>query len=162
MKIAVGGDSAGSNLAAVVCLNARSAKSYMPKFQWLIYPATNMNMVTASHTAFAEGYFLTRALMSFFQGLYLSSPDDKNDWRASPLLADSLGGLPPALIQTAGFDPLKDEGKAYADRMNNEGSNAQYTDYEGMVHGFVNLGGVIDKAGECVNEGVSAMRKALS
>jgi acetyl esterase len=161
-QIAVGGDSAGGNLSAVVCLNAKAENSYMPKFQWLIYPATNMSMTTDSHEAFAEGYFLTRPLMEFFQGHYLHNPQDVSDWRASPLLADSLAGMPPALVQTAGFDPLKDEGKAYSDRLNAEGGSAQYKDFGGMVHGFINLGGAIDQASVCVEEGVTALRNVLT
>lgn len=161
-KIAVGGDSAGGNLSAVVSLIARDEKSYLPKFQWLIYPATQMEMTTPSHEKFSEGYFLTRPLMEFFQSHYLKNESDRKDWRASPLLAESLAGLPAALVQTAGFDPLQDEAIAYAERMNKEGSEAKHTHYEGMIHGFLNLGGVIDKATDCVNEGVVALREAFS
>ena len=161
-NIAVGGDSAGGNLSAVVSIIARNEKTYMPKFQWLIYPATQMEMSTPSHENYAEGYFLTRPLMEYFQRQYLKNDADKKDWRASPLLSDSLAGLPPALIQTAGFDPLQDEAIAYAERMNKEGSKATHTHYEGMLHGFINLGGVIDKATDCVNEGVAALRDAFS
>lgn len=160
-KIAVGGDSAGGNLAAVVSIAARDDGLPPPCFQWLIYPATKMEMSTRSHQTYAEGYFLTRALMEFFQGHYLKNPEDRNDWRASPLLAPSLAGLPPALIQTAGFDPLQDEAIEYAERMNREGSRAVHSHYAGMIHGFVNLGGAIDKARDCVMEGVSALRKAF-
>ncbi|WP_373088755.1 alpha/beta hydrolase [Sneathiella sp.] len=161
-RIAVGGDSAGGNLSAVVCLVAREEKTYMPKFQWLIYPGTDMRMNSRSHETFADGYFLTRSLMTYFRKHYLQNPDDKMDWRASPLLAVSLAGLPPALVQTAGFDPLQDEGKAYAERMKKEGSNAHLTHYAGMLHGFINLGGVIDQASNCIDEGVAALRKAFS
>ena len=161
-KIAVGGDSAGGNLSAVVSLIARDEKSYLPKFQWLIYPATQMEMSHPSHEKYAEGYFLTRPLMEYFQDHYLKNKEDKRDWRASPLLAPSLSGLPPALIQTAGFDPLQDEAIAYANRMNDEGRQATHTHFEGMVHGFINLGGAIDKATDCVNEGVAALREAFS
>lgn len=160
-KIAVGGDSAGGNLSAVVCLNAIKENSYLPKFQWLIYPATNMSMDTASHKSFAEGYFLTNALMVYFQKNYLMDFNDLSDWRASPLRADSLNGLPPALIQTAGFDPLKDEGMAYAKRMNAEGSIAKHTDYGGMIHGFINLGDVLDQATIAVDEGVTELKSVL-
>jgi acetyl esterase/lipase len=160
-NIAVGGDSAGGNLSTVVCLNALKEGSFLPKFQWLIYPATNMTMDTESHKKFADGYFLTNVLMTYFQKHYLKDFDDLTDWRVSPLCADSLAGLPPALIQTAGFDPLKDEGIAYAKRMNEEGSNATHTDYGGMIHGFINLGGVLDQATVCINEGVDALNNAF-
>lgn len=161
-KIAVAGDSAGGNLSAVVALMARDENIQLPTFQWLIYPATNMNMTSGSHQSLAEGYFLTNSLMTWFQKQYLQSSADKDDWRASPLIAKSLSGLPPALIQTAGYDPLKDEGIAYARRLNEEGSNASHTDYPGMIHGFINLGGAIDAAKTAISEGVTALNKAFS
>ncbi|WP_169546278.1 alpha/beta hydrolase [Sneathiella aquimaris] len=160
-RIAVGGDSAGGNISAVISLLARDNSIQSPTAQWLIYPATNMEMQTASHRDFADGYFLTNALMTWFQNHYLRRADDRSDWRASPLIADSLANLPPALIQTAGFDPLKDEGKAYADRMSAEGSKAAYTDYPGMIHGFINLGGAIDTAQVAIDEGVTYLQRAF-
>ncbi len=161
-RIAVAGDSAGGNLSAVVALIARDEKKAPPRFQWLIYPATKMEMSTPSHQKYAEGYFLTRDLMEYFQGHYLKNPADRLDWRASPLLATSLANLPPALIQTAGFDPLQDEAIDYAARMNREGSVATHSHYGGMIHGFINLGGVIDAARDCIDEGVAALRKAFA
>ena len=161
-KIAVAGDSAGGNLSAVVTLMAREEKLPLPVFQWLIYPATNMNMNTASHQSLAEGYFLTNNLMTWFQDHYLRDSADKDDWRASPLLAETLAGLSPALVQTAGYDPLKDEGIAYAKRLNEDGNEAIHTDYPGMIHGFINLGGAIDTAKVAITEGVAALKKAFS
>jgi len=160
-QIAVAGDSAGGNLSAVVCLMARDEAVQPPCFQWLIYPATNMTMNTPSHSQFAEGYFLTSNLMDWFQSHYLPSAADKNDWRASPLLAKSLAGLPPALIQTAGFDPLKSEGVAYADRLTEQSGHVIHTDYSGMIHGFINLGDAIDTAKIAIDEGVDAIKAAL-
>lgn len=160
-RVAVGGDSAGGNLAAVVCLNAKANNTALPQFQWLIYPATNMAMDTQSHSDFSEGYFLTKSLMVWFQEHYLNSPDDVKDWRASPLIAKDLSDLPAALVQTAGFDPLKDEGKAYADRLEAAGVKVSYTDYPGMIHGFINLGGVIDAAHTAIEEGIDALQKAF-
>jgi len=161
-KIAVAGDSAGGNLSAVVCLMARNANITAPCFQWLIYPATNMNMETSSHKDFAEGYFLTTTLMEWFQGHYLESAEDKNDWRASPLLAEDLSNLPPALIQTAGFDPLKQEGIAYGAALTAAGGRSNHTDYPGMIHGFINWGGVIDAAKVATTEGVEALKTAFA
>lgn len=161
-RIAVGGDSAGGNLSAVVCLGAHERNLPLPLFQWLIYPATNMTMDTGSHHQFSEGYFLTKNLMTWFQNHYLNGPEDNADWRASPLVAEDVSAMPPALIQTAGFDPLKDEGKAYADRLQNEGVAASYTDYPGMIHGFINLGGAIDTAQVAIDEGVKALQAAFS
>ncbi|MBE7636474.1 alpha/beta hydrolase fold domain-containing protein [Sneathiella sp. P13V-1] len=160
-RIAVGGDSAGGNLSAVVSLMARDKGIQAPVFQWLIYPATDAKMDTASHEALAEGYFLTRDLMKWFQGHYLQNEGDIDDWRASPLQAVSLADLPPALIQTAGYDPLKDEAVAYCTRMNKEGSTASHTEYPGMIHGFINLGGAIDQANEAIAEGVAALQAAF-
>jgi acetyl esterase/lipase len=160
-RIAVGGDSAGGNLSAVTCLMALEQKSYMPVFQWLIYPATNMHMESQSHKDLAEGYFLTRDLMEWFQGHYLQSDADKGDWRASPSKANTFKGLPPALLTTAGFDPLKDEGAFYAEQLQADGVEVTYTHYEGMLHGFMNLGGVIDMAHTAIDEGVAALNKAF-
>ena len=161
-KIAVAGDSAGGNLSAVICIMSRSENIQPPSFQWLIYPATNMNMNTSSHKDFADGYFLTNTLMVWFQEHYLPTEADKNDWRASPLLAKDLSNLPPALVQTAGFDPLKAEGIAYAHALNAAGGTAAHTDYEGMIHGFINLGGVIDAAKVATQEGVDALTAAFA
>ncbi|MEP4190608.1 MAG: alpha/beta hydrolase [Sneathiella sp.] len=160
-QIAVAGDSAGGNLSAVVCLLAKEQGTPMPVFQWLIYPATNMDMNTSSHKDFAEGYFLTNNLMTWFQGHYLRGSEDKDDWKASPLLAKDCSSLPPALVQTAGYDPLKDEGKAYSDRLNEEGGRSAYTDYPGMIHGFINLGGAIDGAQDAIDEGIKHLQKTF-
>jgi len=160
-RIAVGGDSAGGNLSAVTCLMAKEKSTPLPVFQWLIYPATNMDMDSQSHQDFAEGYFLTNPLMEWFQGHYLNGAEDRNNWKASPLKAESVSDLPPALVQTAGFDPLKDEGKAYSDRLNAEGGRSAYTDYPGMIHGFINLGGAIDDAEKAVDEGVQHLKTAF-
>ncbi len=161
-RIAVAGDSAGGNLSAVVCLAAEKDKSPAPFFQWLIYPATNMSMDTQSHQDFSEGYFLTRSLMEWFQGHYLTGPQDKHDWRASPLLAEAISHVAPALIQTVGFDPLKDEGKAYAEKLESAGVPVSFTNYPGMIHGFINLGGAIEAAQTAIDEGVEALKEAFS
>jgi len=161
-RIAVAGDSAGGNLSAVVCLMARDAGVQLPTFQWLIYPATDARMTTESHKTLKEGYFLTRDLMEWFQSHYLQNEGDQEDWRVSPLLAENLGNLPPALVQTAGFDPLKDEAVLYADRMTKEGGSVHHTEYPGMIHGFINLGGVIDQANVAIAEGVKALKAAFN
>ncbi|HWA37279.1 MAG TPA: alpha/beta hydrolase, partial [Burkholderiales bacterium] len=116
-RIAVGGDSAGGNLAAVVALHARDHGGPRLAFQLLIYPATDQRLGQASHRENAEGYLLTRQAIEFFQRCYFAGPRDREDWRASPLLAASLARLPPALVITAGFDPLRDEGNEYAARL---------------------------------------------
>ncbi len=144
-RIAVGGDSAGGNLAAVVSLILRDAGGPPLVFQALVYPATDQRMDTGSHASFAEGYLLTRGNMLWFRDNYLA-PADYADWRASPLLAADLARLPPAHIITAGYDPLRDEGRAYSDRLVAVGVPVVYECFEGMAHGFLTMGGVVAAA----------------
>jgi len=160
-RVAVGGDSAGGNLAAVVSIDARERGGAMPAFQLLIYPATDHRGGFPSLDRNGEGYLLTRASMDFFRRCYLQGKDDAGDWRASPLLAKSLSRLPPALVLTAGFDPLVDEGRAFAERLEREGVGVQYREYEDMVHGFVLMGGVLDRANEAVAECAAALKRAF-
>ncbi len=159
--IAVGGDSAGGNLATVVAIHARDAGGPAPCFQLLIYPATDQRCELPSHERNGEGYLLTRQSIEYFRGHYLPRKPDWTDWRASPLLARSLAGLPPAYVLTAGFDPLLDEGRAYAERLAAEGVEVAYRDYPDMVHGFILMGGVIDRANEAVAECAAALRNGF-
>lgn len=161
-RLAVGGDSAGGNLAAVVSLLARDAKN-TPKiaYQLLIYPATDMHMGTASHDSYGEGHLLTRAAMDWFQAQYLSGPKDREDWRASPLLAKNLKGLPPAYVLVAGHDPLRDEGEAYAMAMKKAGVPVVFREFAGQIHGFVVLGRAIPQAGQAIAEMGTALRLAF-
>jgi len=138
-RIAVGGDSAGGAIAAVVCQAARDAGEAMPAFQMLIYPATDSSRESASRKEFAEGYFLTRELMNWFWDAYVPEGTDLSDLRLSPLLATDFRGLPPAFVLTAGFDPLRDEGRAYADRLIEAGVKTTYVNYPGTIHGFFSL-----------------------
>jgi acetyl esterase len=144
-RIAVGGDSAGGNLAAVVAITLRDAGGPPLVFQVLAYPATDQRMDTASHARFGEGYLLTRNNMLWFRDNYLD-PRDYDDWRASPLRAADLARLPPAHIITAGYDPLLDEGRAYSDRLVAAGAPVLYECFEGMAHGFLTMGGVVAAA----------------
>jgi acetyl esterase len=160
-RIAVGGDSAGGNLAAVVALAARDADGPAILFQMLVYPATDQRAESPSHERNAEGYLLTRASIEYFRGQYLPRREDWLDWRASPLLARSLAGLPPAYVLTAGYDPLVDEGRAYAERLEREGVRAQYREYPDMVHGFLLMGGALDTANEAVEACCAALRAAF-
>ncbi len=116
-RIAVGGDSAGGNLAAVLCLWARDEGGPDIRYQLLIYPATELRMNTPSQQSLADGYLLTRSSQTWFHQHYLRSDLDREDWRASPLRAPTLAGLPPAFVLTAEYDPLRDEGEAYAQRL---------------------------------------------
>lgn len=160
-RIAVGGDSAGGNLAAVVSIHARDSGGPPIAFQLLIYPATDQRGGYPSLQRNGQGYLLTRDSMDFFRGCYLPNRADWSDWRASPLLAKDLSRLPPALVLTAGFDPLVDEGKAYAERLRREGVEVQYREYEDMVHGFALLGGVVDRANAAVAECAAALKRAF-
>ena len=144
-RIAVGGDSAGGNLAAVVAITLRDAGGPPLVFQALAYPATDQRMDTASHAKFGDGYLLTRNNMLWFRDNYLDSRD-YDDWRASPLRAADLARLPPAHIITAGYDPLLDEGRASSDRLVAAGVPVLYECFEGMAHGFLTMGGVVAAA----------------
>ena len=144
-RIAVGGDSAGGNLAAVVAITLRDAGGLAPVFQALVYPATDQRLDTASHERYGEGYLLTRKAILWFRDNYLS-PGDYDDWRASPLRAADFARLPPAHIITAGYDPLLDEGRAYSDRLVAAGVPVLYECFDGMAHGFLTMGGVIAAA----------------
>jgi acetyl esterase len=108
-----------------------------------------------------ERYLLTRKSMEYFQSHYLPRQEDKLDWRASPLLAKRLAGLPPAYLITAGYDPLVDEGREYAERMAREGVEVAYREYPDMVHGFILFGGVIDTANAAVAECCEKLRACL-
>jgi acetyl esterase len=160
-RIAVGGDSAGGNLATVVALHARDAGRPPLAFQLLIYPATDQRCAFPSHRRNGQGYLLTGEGIDFFSRCYLPERQALTDWRASPLLAPSLAGLPPALVLTAGYDPLLDEGRAYAERLQREGVAVQYREYADMVHGFVLFGGVLDTANAAVAECSAALSRAL-
>jgi acetyl esterase len=159
--IAVGGDSAGGNLAATVALLARDGGGPALAFQLLIYPATDQRGGTASYERNAEGYMLTRDVMQYFRRAYLPHDKDWTDWRASPLLAKSHANLPPALVITAGYDPLLDEGRAYADRLRAAGVKVSYREFADMIHGFVLFGGVVDAANAAVVECCAALRDAF-
>jgi acetyl esterase len=156
-RVAVGGDSAGGNLAAVVSISLKKRIA----FQLLIYPATDQRMATESLKRNGEGYLLTRALMERFRANYLPREQDRLDWRASPAMASSLAGLPPAFLLTAGFDPLQDEGREYAERLKREGVDVEYRDYPDMIHGFIVMGGVLDTANEAVSDCCAALRHAF-
>ena len=160
-RIAVGGDSAGGNLAAVVALALRNAGGLRLAFQLLIYPATDQRMRHPSHQANGAGYLLTREHMHYFRGHYLADARHYEDWRASPLLAQNLSGLPPAFVLTAGFDPLVDEGKEYAERMRSAGVAVEHRCYEDMLHGFITMGGVLDTAREAVGECARRLKRAF-
>jgi acetyl esterase len=162
-RIAVGGDSAGGNLAAAACLGLRGLP-HAPVFQLLIYPVTGVRTDTASYQANGQGYGLTQAGMANYLAAYLgpAGPDGLTEpWRAAPMLAASLKGLPPALVLTAGFDPLRDDGQLYADALSSAGVPTQYVCFERQIHGFVAMGGLIDEAHTALALCGWALRRAL-
>jgi acetyl esterase len=161
-RVAVGGDSAGGNLAAVVSLMARDRGTPLPIFQALIYPVTNDDLDTPSYRENATGYILTRAGMRWFFGHYLARPEQGREPYASPLRAPSLAGLPPALVQTAECDPLRDEGEAYAARLRDAGVPVTLTRYPGIFHGFIRMTNILDKARAARDEVAGALRKAFA
>jgi acetyl esterase len=159
-RMAVGGDSAGGNLAAALCLVQREAGRPMPAYQLLIYPATDMRAVAPSHTTNGQGYMLTNDSIAYYRGNYTAEQADWDDWRASPLLAPSHAGLPPALVMTAGFDPLRDEGLQYANALSAAGVPTQYVCFERQIHGFITMGRVIEEAHTAVGLCGAALRRA--
>lgn len=161
-RIAVGGDSAGGNLAAAACLALREGKEALPTFQLLVYPVTDLRQGMPSYTTNAQGYGLTRESMAHYRALYTPDAVHWTDWRASPLLAKDHRGLPPALVLTAGFDPLRDEGRAYADALSAAGVPTQYVCFERQIHGFLTMSRIIDEASLAVALCGSALQRAWS
>jgi len=161
-RLAIGGDSAGGNLAAVTAIAMRQAGEAPARLQLLIYPATDMRAVAPSHTTNGQGYVLTRDTIAYFRGHYIADAAQWADWRASPLLAEDLSHLPPALVLTAGFDPLRDEGRQYADALSAAGVATQYVCFERQIHGFITMGRVIDEANTALDLCGAALRRALA
>ena len=160
-RIAVCGDSAGGNLAAVVSQMARDRGKPALCFQLLIYPVTDAACDTPSYSENADGYFLTKDAMLWFWNHYVQSDADRTHPYASPLRADSLAGLPPALVITAEFDPLRDEGEQYAERMRAAGTPVQLTRYDGMIHGFFLMNAMIDQGRKAIQQSAEALRTAF-
>jgi len=161
-RLAVGGDSAGGNLAAVAAIAARDAGDLPIAFQLLIYPATDQRRGHPSHEANGQGLLLTRDTMAYFHDHYIDDQRHDLDWRASPLLHTDLAGLPPALVLTAGYDPLRDEGLAYAEALTAAGNRAAYVCFERQIHGFITMGKVLDEAGTAIALCSAELRRALA
>ena len=160
-RLAVGGDSAGGNLAAVVALLARDGGELPIAFQLLIYPATEQRRDHPSHTENGQGYLLTNDTMDYFAGHYLPARSAHDDWRASPLRRDDLSRLPPALVLTAGYDPLRDEGHAYAEALTAAGNRASHVCFDRQIHGFILMGKVLDEANTAVALCAAELRRVL-
>lgn len=162
-RIVVGGDSAGGNLAAVVTQQARDSELPLPALQLLLYPVTDWSSETRSKTLFSDGFFLQKRDMDWFAAHYLDGAEvSADDPAVSPLLSEDLTGLPPALVVTAGFDPLRDEGNRYARAMQDAGVVVDLREERSMIHAFANffpLGGGSDTATSAM---ISALRAHLS
>jgi acetyl esterase len=160
-RFAVGGDSAGGNLAAAVCLQARDNGDPLPALQLLLYPVTDVVGGQPSRDTFANGFLLTREDMVWFESRYIPEGCDENDPRASMMRADDLSGLPPAYIATAGFDPLRDEAETYAERLREAGVPVVLQRHSEMIHGFGNLTAVCPNANNAMHEVAGALRLGL-
>lgn len=159
-RLAIAGDSAGGNLAAAVALMARDRGGPAVKFQLLIYPCTDFDLTSRSMVDNGDGYFLTSAAMDWFYGHYLATDEDREHHFAAPIRAD-VAGLPPALVITAEYDPLRDEGNEYARRLQRAGVPTTSTCYAGMIHGFFSMTSIIDKAKDAQAQAVRALVAAL-
>jgi acetyl esterase len=162
-RVAVGGDSAGGNLAAVVALMAREAGGPEIRLQVLVYPAVDARMGHASIDENASGYLLSKQDMEWFFGHYgLGTAVHAEDWRLSPLLAESHADLPPAVVITAEFDPLRDEGNAYAEALRRAGVEVDHQQYDGMIHAFFTMAGNVDAADDAQERVAKALISALA
>ena len=160
-RLAVGGDSAGGNLAAVVALIARERGAPRLRLQLLIYPATDFVTSDDPQRERFEGFPLNVATMNWFRDHYLRGAADYGDWRASPLRAPDLSGLPPAYVLTVGFDPLHEEGALYARRLEEAGVPVKHRHYERQMHGFLTMGKIIAAAKPATEEAAAAVKAAL-
>jgi acetyl esterase len=160
-RLAVGGDSAGGNLAAVVALDARENGPEL-RLQLLIYPAVDFAEARDSHSRFAEGFGLTATAMVWFGRQYLPDRADAADWRASPIRASSLANLPPAWVLTAGYDPLSDEGEEYATRLQAAGVPTTLRRFPGQIHGFFGMGRLIGESRTAIDEAARALAEAMA
>jgi acetyl esterase len=146
-RVAIGGDSAGGNLAAAVCLRLRDAGEPQPTFQLLVYPALDLRCTGESYHKLGQGYLLDQDAIQWYLRHYGASPDDP---RASPLLEPDLAGLAPALVVTAGFDPLRDDGERYVQRLGEAGGEATLLPYPSLVHGFIHFDGAVHAADRAI------------
>ena len=160
-RVAVGGDSAGGNLAIVTAIARRECGVALPAFALLIYPCTEILSSRASRETYGDGYFLDRESLQWFFERYLPAGNTA-DWRASPMCAASLAGLPPMLLVTAECDPLTDDCVAFAERVRSEGGAVEHLAVDGMVHGFITLGKFFPEANDTVRAAAAALRRALA
>jgi acetyl esterase len=160
-RLAIGGDSAGGNLAAAVCQALAAKGEPAPAAQLLVYPSLDLGGDLPSHRELADAYVLPRIRVQWYTDLYLSFPEQAADARASPLRADNLSGQPPTMIVTAGFDPLLDDGRLYAERLEAAGTPVTYREFPGQIHAFISLTRVIPQGNECLREVANWLRARL-
>jgi acetyl esterase len=160
-RLAVGGDSAGGNLAAVVALNARDTNGAAIRKQVLVYPVTDFDINTKSYQEMSDNPPVRRDTMVWFMDHYVPDLSERTDWRAAPLRATDHAGLPPAFVLTAGYDPLCDEGRAYAKALEAARTPCRYICYEGQIHGFLNMGRVNTQTSEALDEIAGTLREGL-
>jgi acetyl esterase len=161
-QIAIAGDSAGGNLAAVTAIAARDGSiAFKPQFQLLIYPGLDLTASQPSHAEFAEGYLLTRDLYAWYRQNYVGSFPDPTDWHLSPLFAEELRGVAPAIVLYAGFDPLRDEAVVYSARLLDAGVGVKPIFFPGMIHGFLTMGKVIPAANVAIRRIADAIDELL-
>lgn len=160
-RLAIGGDSAGGNLAAAVAIWARDNGGPKLLMQLLAYPVTDAVARTESYRRYEDGYGLNAITMEWFFDHYTPDKTSRSDWRVSPLRAASLAGLPPALVVTAGYDPLRDEGRAYAWRLQQDGTQADLVEFGGMLHGFLSSPMLLHGARRGTTLCAAALREAL-
>lgn len=160
-RVAVGGDSAGGNLATAVCLRARDEQLAQPRLQVLLYPAADFSQELASRTEYGEGFWLTERFIDRCRAAYLLPESDPADPLLSPLQTKDLAGLAPAYVVTAGFDPLRDEGEAYARRLADDGVTVELHRRAALIHGFANMVGISSSARVAMREVVAQLRTRL-
>ncbi|WP_246813868.1 alpha/beta hydrolase [Leptospira gomenensis] len=151
-KIAVGGDSAGGNIAANVCILSKKKGSKSPSFQVLVYPYLDLFRLNSSRKEFGNGYALTNELLDYFNKHYLNSRDEGKETVASPIFHKRYGDFPKTYVQLAGFDPLQDEGMEFIDSLQKAGVSVRFTRYETLIHGYFNLAGMIPEAKKALDE----------
>jgi acetyl esterase len=161
-RLAVGGDSAGGNLAAAVSIAAAERGGPKISYQLLVYPVTDYNFGTVSYSSNANGYLLTMGSMKWFWNHYLNNPLEGLNHLASPLQKANLAGQPPAMVLTAEFDPLCSEGEAYAARLKAAGVPVEQKRYDGMIHGFFGMAAAMDDAKAAVDQASAALKKAFA
>ncbi|KAL0480465.1 carboxylesterase NlhH [Acrasis kona] len=157
-RIALGGDSAGGNLAAVTAILARD-RSIAVKYQVLVYPVCDLHLRSSSYDTLGEEYLLTRDSMQYYVDKYLDNLDQRDDWRASPILAQDMSNLPSALVITAGLDPLCEEGIKYANKLKEANVNVKIKEFSGQIHGFLAMGGAIPEALEAISDIVKGIKQ---